>query len=126
MLREGERETAALLESTQGSYVRPPREQCKEKRWETPADDSNTIRTQTLIWTQNGRLVEFVVNLQVLTSDGWETIEYIDCCHGHCHRHSAGGAVQPIMQLDAVSDVKHAYSAAQPVITERIRIIRGK
>lgn len=28
-----------------------------------------------------------MINLQVITSEGWETVEYVDSCHGSCHHH---------------------------------------
>ncbi|MCV6984436.1 hypothetical protein H7H78_02930 [Mycobacterium shinjukuense] len=80
---------------------------------------------QNLIWYRQGRLIDFVIKLQVLTSEGWETVEYVDCCHGSCHHHPYNGMTRAIVRLDVVDDVQNAYQVAQPLIYERLRIIRG-
>jgi hypothetical protein len=124
-LRKARREAAEKLESDEGAY-RPDRRNCVARQWETAGDDSNTIRVQNLIWYRKGQLVDFVVNLQVLTSEGWQTVEYADCCHGNCHYHpQSGNATRPILRLDVVGDVQNALRVAQPLIYERLRIIRG-
>jgi hypothetical protein len=123
-LRKGRREAAEQLESNEGAY-RPDRRNCLARQWETAGDDSNTIRVQNLIWYRKGQLVDFVINLQELTSEGWETVEYVDCCHGSCHHHPQNGTTRSIAQLDVTEDVQNAYLVAQPLIYERLRIIRG-
>ena len=122
-LRKARRDAADQLESSEGAY-RPDRRNCLTRQWETAGDNSNTIRVQNLIWYRKGQLVDFVINLQVLTSEGWETVEYADCCHGSCHHHPQNGATRAILQLDVVDDVQNAYRVAQPLIYERLRIIR--
>jgi hypothetical protein len=42
--------------------------------------DAHTIEVQFYLWRRDGRIVDFVVNLQVLTAEGWESVERIDCC----------------------------------------------
>jgi hypothetical protein len=123
-LRRARREVAEKLESDEGEY-RPDRRNCLARQWETAGDDSNTVQVQSLIWRRKGRLVDFVLNLQVLTSDGWETVEYVDCCHGSCHHHPMNGETRSILRLDVVDDVQNAYGVAQTLIYERLRIIRG-
>lgn len=124
-LRKAQREVAERLESAEGAY-RPDRRHCLTRQWETAGDDPNTIRVQNLIWYRKGQLVDFVINLQELTSEGWETVEYVDCCHGNCHYHpQSGSATRSILRLDVVADVQDAYRVAQPLIYERLRIIRG-
>ena len=69
-------------------------------------DDAATMRLQNDIWRDEGRLVDFVFNLQVLGSSAWESAEYIDCCHGHCHHHPQNGTEpQTILSLNTVDDV---------------------
>jgi hypothetical protein len=123
-LREARRKITERLESDQGEY-RPDRRHCVPRQWDTAGDDSNTIRVQNLIWYRKGQLVDFVINLQVLTSEGWETVEYVDCCHGSCHHHPQSGDTAAILRLDVVDDVQNAYGVAQPLIYDRLRIIRG-
>ncbi len=90
-------------------------------------DDAATMRLQTNIWRYEGRLVDFVFNLQVLGSSAWESAEYIDCCHGHCHHHPQNGTEpQTILSLNTVDDVERAYRVAESLIYDRLRIIRGQ
>lgn len=125
-LRRAKREIDEQLESDQGAYSKPDRDACRYKSWETTGDDANTVRLQTHTWRDAKYLVDFVINAQVLTADGWTTVEYIDCCHGFCHHHAQDdGDVRTIMRLDTVQDVQNAYGTAQPVIYDRLRIIRG-
>lgn len=125
-LRQARREAAEQLDSNEGRYQLPDREDCRFKQWETIGDDAATVRTQTLTWRKGGALVNFVINLQVITPQGWETVERIDCCHGCCHYHPRNGTeTRPILRLDVVDEVQTAYSAAQQLILERLRIIRG-
>lgn len=125
-LRRADRELNQQLESDQGAYRPPKRSECHQKSWETAWDDAYSVRLQTHTWRDGKRLVDFVINAQVLTADGWVTVEYIDCCHGHCHHHARDGRnVRTIMRLDDVYDVQNAYKKAQAVIYERLRIIRG-
>jgi hypothetical protein len=126
-LRKARRELTEKLESDKGEYRPPDRVECRYKVWETTGDDANTVRLQTHTWRRNSKLVDFVINAQVLTADGWETVEYVDCCHGLCHHHpqSATAPRQPIKRLDVVGDVQDAFSAAQELIYDRVRIIRG-
>ena len=71
-------------------------------------------------------LVDFVVNVDVLGSEGWETIEYFDCCHGHCHLHTQNSDLEPrpIAQLDSIEDVRHAFAQVEQDARDRARIIR--
>lgn len=83
-LRRAEREAARRIETNHGSYRPPDRADCYTKQWITPGDDAYRLRLQTITWRHQGRLTDFVINAQVLTAIQWETVEYIDCCHGHC------------------------------------------
>jgi hypothetical protein len=127
-LRRAEREVARQLDSaTHGTYEPPERDECREKRWEMAYDDANTIRLQFLTWRKGIELTEFVVNVQVLTSEGWETIEYFDCCHGHYHLHpKSGEPADSIMRLDEVGDVQRAFVQVEQEAHDRARIIRGE
>jgi hypothetical protein len=79
------------------------------------------------MWRYKGQLVDFVVNLQVVTAEGWESVERIDCCHGHCHHHPENGKpAQHVIQLDSVDDVKRAFSVAEEVIGARVSTLRGQ
>lgn len=117
-LRKARREATDRVESSEGAY-RPDRRNCLTRQWETAGDDSNTIRVQNLIWRRKGQLVDFVINLQELTSEGWETVEYVDRCHGSCHHHPQNGTTRVILRLDVVGDVQNAYRVAQPLICTR-------
>lgn len=126
-LRRAAQQALQSLDTRQGSYTPPDREECSSKQWEVPIDDAATIRLQYNIWRCDGRLVDFVINLQVITAQGWESVEYIDCCHGHCHHHPPHGAdCRTIATLDVVADVQHAFGQVDPIIEERLRIIRNR
>ncbi|KIQ15351.1 hypothetical protein RU01_15610 [Rhodococcus sp. MEB064] len=117
-----------MLVSRTGSYEPPPREKCRQKQWEQPYDDANSIRLQFILWRRDGRLVEFVVNIQKLTADGWLTIEYFDCCHGHCHLHRDNAQLPPetVERLDDIADVTTAFGKVESQVHDRVRIIRDK
>ena len=87
-MRRAERAAAKEIESDRGGYRPPDRADCHTKQWITPGDDTYRLRLQTITWRQQGRLMDFVINAQVLTAVEWETVEYVDCCHGHCHLHT--------------------------------------
>lgn len=113
------------VDDGRGQYLPPKRTECHERSWQTPGDDLCTLRLDNHTWMQGGVLVDFVINLQVLSTDGWVTVEYIDCCHGHCHHHSQNGTdPATILCLDTVDDVRAAFRAAQLVIYERLASIR--
>lgn len=89
-----------------------------------PYDDAGTVRLQFLLWRQGGRLVDFVVNVQVIGADGWEIVEYFDCCHGNCHLHVKSDAEpRPILRLDRVDDVQRAFVQVEQEARDRVRII---
>lgn len=127
-LRRAERDVARQLDcAKEGSYRPPDRDECREKRWETSYDDANSIRLQFITWRKGGRLTEFVVNVEVLTSEGWEIIEYFDCCHGSYHHHPKSGEPRdPIVRLDGVDDVQRAFAQVEQEAHERARIIRNQ
>jgi hypothetical protein len=126
-LRRAQRQAAKQLDTDQGAYKPPDRDECHDKQWEMAADDANTVRAQFNIWRRSGRLVDFVINIQVLTSEGWEQVEYFDCCHGYCHLHPRNETEpRSIKRLDVVADVQDAYRRVQPIIEERLRIIQGE
>lgn len=126
-VRKARRAAQAQLDSPVGTY-QPDREGCRKREWETPCDDTNTVRVQFIVWTRGKDLVDFVVNLQVLTSDGWRIVEYYDCCHGYCHLHPNNPDVdpRPIAQLDTVADVARALHAVEAEVENRARIIRDE
>lgn len=84
------------------------------------------MRLQFIVWQRGKALVDFVVNVDVLGSEGWETIEYFDCCHGHCHLHTQNSDLEPrpIAQLDSIEDVRHAFAQVEQDARDRARIIR--
>jgi hypothetical protein len=128
-LRKAARSAARKLSApTEGAYKPCDRAECDEKRWETAYDDANTVRLQFFLWRKAGLITEFVVNVQVLASEGWETIEYFDCCHGHCHLHpkSREGRERTVMRLDEIDDVQRAFLQVEKEAHERGRIIRGE
>src|SRR5690606_21756769 len=123
------KETAELLSLPDGSYVPPEREACQARQWETPVDDLATIRLQFNIWRHAGRLVEFVINVQRLSSTtGWVDVERFDCCHGHCHLHvdNAEKTIHTIRTLNCVDDVQRAFLDSQKLADERARTIRDE
>ncbi len=68
--------------------------------------------------------MDFVINAQVLTAVEWETVEYVDCCHGHCHLHTRSDEPpRSISPLNSAEDVQGAYTVALALIHERLRII---
>ena len=94
------------------------------KQWITAGDDAYRLRLQTITWRQHGCLTDFVINAQVLTAVEWETVEYIDCCHGYCHLHTRNDeSPRSVASLDCVEDVQDAYTAALALIHDRLRII---
>lgn len=126
-LRKAQRNLAAQLESSQGDYRPPDRDACRYRIWETTGDDANTVRLENHTWHFGRHLAEFVINAQVLTSDGWLTVEYVDCCHGSCHHHPQSGTdARTIRRLEVMDDVKEAFSEAQSLIYDRLRIIRDE
>ena len=125
--RQAQRAANAQLDSSQGTY-RADRQDCRRRTWETPYDDANSVRLQFIVWNRGKILVDFVVNVQVLASQGWNTVEYYDCCHGHCHLHTQNPDLdpRPIAQLDAVDDVQDAFAKVEREATDRARIIRDE
>ena len=65
-----QRKVAEQLQSDQGSYEPPDRGECHPKHWNMAGDDAHTIEVQFYIWRRDGRIVDFVMNLQVLTAEG--------------------------------------------------------
>ena len=123
-LRRAEREAAKEIATDRGSYLPPDRADCHTRQWITAADDAYRLRFQTIAWRQKGRLTDFVINAQVLTADEWETVEYVDCCHGYCHLHTRNNeSPRPIAPLNCVDDVQVAYTSAVALIHDRLRII---
>lgn len=123
-MRRAEREAAKEIESDRGGYRPPDRADCYTKQWVTPGDDTYRLRLQTITWRQQGRLMDFVINAQVLTALEWETVEYVDCCHGHCHLHTRSDELpRSISPLNSAEDVQGAYTVALALIHERLRII---
>lgn len=126
-LRKARLQTTEALEAGQGSYQPPDRVQCTLRQWEIPYDDAGTVRLQFLLWRHEGRVVDFVVNVQLLGADGWEVVEYFDCCHGHFHLHAKGGAEpQSILRLDDLADVQRAFVQVDQESRVRARIIRDE
>lgn len=127
-LRRAARELARQLDSAkEGSYRPPDRDECRHKRWEMAYDDANSIRLQFLTWRKGVHLTEFVVSVEVLTSEGWETVEYFDCCHGSYHLHPKSGEPrEPIIRLDGIEDVQRAFAQVEQEAHERARIIRSE
>lgn len=127
-LNKASKAAAERLDLPDGTYQPPAREDCQVRQWETPVDDLATVRLQFNIWRYGGRLVEFVVNVQRLSSNGWVDVERFDCCHGHCHLHidNAEGEILTIRTLNSVDDVKAAFLGAQNLADERARSIRDE
>lgn len=125
-VRRAQREAIELIESEHGDYTPPDRDLCRYREWVATVDDAYTIRAEYRIWRLRGDLTEFVVNLQRITLDGdWETVEYIDCCHGHCHLHPvSGGETTHIAKLDDAADVEFAFLQVASILPTRLRIIR--
>lgn len=126
-LRRAKKQVEDALGADSGRYLPPPRGKCKARQWETLLDEAPGLRVQYNIWQHKGCLVDFAINIQVLTAEAWETIESFDCCHGSCHYHPLNGEdPRPIKRLDVVADVKHAYWQVEAVIADRVRIIVGR
>jgi hypothetical protein len=127
-LRKRERETEETLQSPLGGYQRPDRDDCHHKQYEVAYDDANSVRLQFNLWRSGGALVDFVVNVQQLTSDGWTSVEYFDCCHGHSHHHLRDESRDPvsIVRLDTENDVQLAFAQVNSIAWDRMRIIRDE
>jgi hypothetical protein len=127
-LRQASKATLEQFESPHGAYTPPDRAQCRNRQWDAPVDDLSTIRLQFNIWRLDGRLVNFVINVQVLTAEGWVSVERFDCCHGHCHLHpdSDEDDSESIHRLDGLDDVEQAFREVERSADERARIIRDK
>ena len=118
--------TNETLESQAGSY-RPPPGLSPSKQWEIAYDGANTVRVQFILWKAHGRVVNFVVNVQVITAEGWTSVERFDCCHGNCHLHPDGAdSARVVLRLDSIDDVQRAFDKVRAEAEHRARIIRGK
>lgn len=126
-VRRAQRDTTNELESPQGNYT-PPSTDDPPKQWEMTYDDTNTVRVQFNLWRAKGRITNFVVNVQVITADGWMSVERFDCCHGCCHLHVDNDETKsrPILRLDTEHDVKRAFDLVMAEAGARARIIRDK
>lgn len=126
-MRRAQRATESALGAQEGSY-RPPLDAGLPKQWETSYDDSNTVRLQFNLWRDRGKIVNFVINVQVITADGWISVERFDCCHGNCHLHPDNDDVarEVILRLDSEDDVQRAFEKVRPEAERRARIIRDK
>ncbi|MFC9966317.1 hypothetical protein ACFVH4_18975 [Nocardia ignorata] len=127
-LRKASKAAEQQLGMPDGAYIPPDRDLCIARQWETPVDDLATIRLQFNIWRDNGRMVDFVINVQRLSSTGWVSVERFDCCHGHCHLHidNAVGTIQTVRTLDCIEDVGKAFIDSQRLADERARTIRDE
>ncbi len=125
--RRAERQAAEQLGSDHGAYQVPEHDKCRQKQWESPYDNANTVRLQFITWHKGRKIASFVVNVQVLASTGWNTVEYFDCCHGCCHYHPKSGAdPRTVLRLDAIEDVQRAFKLVEREADDRARIIRGE
>ena len=125
-LRKARWATNETLESQAGSY-RPPPGLSPSKQWEIAYDGANTVRVQFILWKAHGRVVNFVVNVQVITAEGWTSVERFDCCHGNCHLHPDGAdSARVVLRLDSIDDVQRAFDKVRAEAEHRARIIRGK
>lgn len=126
-VRRAKRDAAEALESQEGSY-RPPKDLGLPKQWATAYDDANTVRVQFNIWRDKGRILNFVINVQVITPDGWISVERYDCCHGNCHLHHDNDdhSRDVVRRLDDLDDVQRAFAEASREAEHRARIIRDK
>lgn len=111
-LRAARKQTFDDLETPHGRYRPPERSEANRQEWYQPIDDTNTVRLEFHVWRDGGQIVEFVINIQTIATTGWETPEYIDCCHGHCHLHTVDGRTETLMTLNVVHDVETAFSMA--------------
>ncbi|MGW5519359.1 DUF7718 family protein [Nocardia africana] len=127
-LSKSRKTVSESLESPHGSYEAPNRQTCQSHQWEVGVDDLYTIRLQFNIWRRDGRLVDFTVNVERLSSTGWVSEERFDCCHGHCHVHVDNDEDKPrsIHTLDTVDDVEEAFRKVEEIADERARIMRDK
>lgn len=87
-LQRARDETERQLGSDKGSYRPPPREVCDPKSWYQTFDDASTVRVSIMLWRQNGRLVDFVILVELSAWNAWTEVSRIDCCHGFCQTSS--------------------------------------
>lgn len=112
------------LESVQGSYAPPAREDCEALDWWYYADENSTLRVHTYTWRQNGRLADFTIVFLVPGPGREEELERIDCSHGHCHLHPRNGTCVGLVPIDTIEDVQRAYDITEGIAQDRVRILQ--
>lgn len=126
-LKRAQAEVEKTVSKVEGVYTPPPREDCVEHRWHDLIDDAGTVRVSILIWRHSGRLVDFVMLVELSDWEAWAPLSRIDCCHGFCHLHPPDreDEHEPIQRLDSVDDVETAFRTASGTIETIARTIRG-
>lgn len=126
-VRRAQRAAQKELDKKEGTYRPPPRSECTERPWHDIADDAGTIRVSYWTWRHEGRLVDFVIVVELTDWDSWATVARIDCCWGFCHVHPVGrmDEHEPIHRLDVIDDVEQAFMRALVSVDQIARTIRG-
>lgn len=130
-LKDAQRAVDAQLTREKGDYVPPDRTECVEKEWHQSLDDSGDIRVEIRVWRHEGRMVDFVLLVQIgdWSQDGsWEQVARVDCAGGRCHIHppESPDEHQLIHRLDTVDDVEIAYRAANSIAMTVAAMIRDR
>lgn len=127
-LKRAQAELEKRINSPEGEYTPPPRDECQPHRWHDLIDDTGTVRVVIFTWRHDGRLVDFVMLVEVTDWNAWAQISRIDCCHGFCHVHPPDREeVQtPLHRLNTVDDVEAAFAQASHTIETIARTIRGR
>lgn len=126
-LKRARAEVTRAVTNVEGSYEPPAREECVEHRWHDIIDDAGTVRVRIIVWRHAGRLVDFVMLVELSDWQAWAPLSRIDCCHGFCHLHPPDreDEHEPLHRLDCVDDVEDAFRLASRTIETIARTIRG-
>lgn len=130
-LKDAQRAVEAELSRERGDYTPPDRSECTEKEWQQSVDDSGDVRVETRIWRHEGRLVDFVLLVQVGNwgdESEWEQVARVDCTGGRCHIHPPEDLEdhQFIHRLDTIDDVEIAYRHANSIVMTVATMIRDR
>lgn len=50
-----------------------------------------------------------MINIQTIATTGWETLENVDCGHGHCHLHTNGQSRSSVSTMSTTSGYANLF-----------------
>ncbi len=111
----------------QGAYIPPDRNLCEES---TPSymlpSSHEHCKTVVKTWKQAGRVVDFVIKIQILNNSQWIDHLTIDCKHGYAHAHHYINGVRdgnPFTLIHILNDVSDINKAIQKAITYSQKVL---